>query len=194
MMEPNMTHHVMLDLETLGTKPGCPILSIGAVVFNTSQFYLTATNFNAAIEADTQSLMDSPDESTLSWWSEQSEEAREAAFNSPDAQPLQLVLTNFSAWLVSLTQTPEDRIFIWGNGATFDEPILKEAYKRYDLEPVWTFRDSMCFRTLKELGKMLGVKEPEFTGVKHNALCDAAHQAKWADQILLTIQTEPVHR
>lgn len=180
------THHVMLDLETFGTKPGCPILSIGASLFKllpaSEVINRTAVHFSVAIQED-QERMDGPDPATIVWWKEQSEEARIEVFNSPNAIHIADALPLFSGWLNSLKGNVDDRIIIWGNGATFDEPILKEAYRRYNMEPVWTFRDSLCFRTLKELGKIAGISEPEFTGVKHTALADAAHQAKWADLI-----------
>lgn len=177
------THHVMLDLETLGTKPGCKILSIGASVFNGPSDFKDKF-FYTPVDSVNQARMDIQDPDTVAWWNEQSEEARNAAFNNPCARNIVESLDLFNDFLLRLKDSPEDRIMIWGNGATFDEPIIKEAMKRYDIEPVWTFRDSMCFRTLKEFGKMLGVPEPEFTGVKHDALADACHQAKWADKII----------
>ena len=30
----NMTTHAMIDIETLGTEPGCVVLSVGAVKFD----------------------------------------------------------------------------------------------------------------------------------------------------------------
>lgn len=184
------THHVMLDLETLGTKPGCPILSIGA-----SKFFRPNEEpheaFSAAIDSHNQYRMDIQDPETVNWWNAQTQEARDAVFSNPEAVYIESALASFTAWLISLKKTSEDRIIIWGNGAAFDEPILKEAYNRYNLTPVWTFRDSMCFRTLKEIGKMLNVPEPEFEGQKHIAVMDAKHQAKWAYHILLAMGLRP---
>lgn len=177
------THHVMLDLETLGTKPGCKILSIGASVFNRPAEFKDCF-FYTAIDPINQARMGDADPATLAWWEKQSEEAKSAVFNNPEAKNIIEALNLFNSFLLHLRSSSEDRIVIWGNGATFDEPIIAEAMRRYEIEPVWTFRDSMCFRTLKELGKMFGVTEPEFTGVKHNALKDAIHQAEWADKIL----------
>lgn len=171
-------HHVMLDLETLGTKPGCPILSIGATTFLTP----APTSYYLVIQ-EGQAKMDNPDPDTIAWWAKQSEEARAEVFNNPNALHIYDALITFNNWLVALKQTPEDRIIIWGKGATFDEPILQEAMKRYGITPVWTFRDSMCFRTLAEVGKMCFVSDPEFQGARHNALHDAEHQAVWAEDI-----------
>lgn len=177
------TAHVMLDLETLGTKPGCPILSIGATTFLTSQFG-SKQLFTETIQSHNQLEMDKPDPDTLSWWQAQSEEAKVAVFDNPDAIHIIIALTKFNNWLMNFKREEEDRILLWGNGATFDVPIIEEACKRYNIPMIWTFRDSLCFRTLKELGKMFNVQEPEFVGIKHNALSDACHQANWAERIL----------
>lgn len=174
----------MLDLETLGTKPGCPIIGIGATVINELTTYWNKNYvFDATIDVG-QSRMNNPDPDTVAWWDKQEQEARDQVFNNPNSIYIVDALNRFNSFLLQLKSVPEDRIIIWGNGATFDEPILLEAMKRYEIEPVWTFRDAMCFRTLKELSKMIGLNEPIFTGVKHRALDDAIHQGNWARQIL----------
>lgn len=181
------THNVMLDLETLGTKPGCAILSIGASNFQIPSGF-PSWFFQAAITVESQDeVMDVADPDTIRWWSEQSSEAQHAAFSNPFAIPIATALEDFNIHIAAIKQTPEDRVLIWGKGATFDEPILREAMIRFDITPAWEFRDSMCFRTLAKLGQFLDIAEPPFTGVKHNALADACHQAKWADRILDTI-------
>jgi exodeoxyribonuclease VIII len=178
------THHVMLDLETLGTKPGCPILAIGAaVITNYREYPLQKITLLDVTINEGQARLNNPDPDTVDWWNRQEQEARDRLFNNPDSIYIVDALNHFNSFLLQLKNTPTDRIIIWGNGATFDEPIIKEAMIRYDIEPVWTFRDSMCFRTLKEIGKLLGIQEPEFAGTKHIALNDALHQAQWAQLI-----------
>jgi exodeoxyribonuclease VIII len=172
------THHVMLDLETLGKKPGCPIVSIGATTFLTR----TPKFFYQVIQLG-QARMNPPNPDTMAWWATKSEEAREEIFDNPNAIHISDALQDFVDWLIDLKTSPEDRIVIWGKGATFDEPILLEAMRRYDVNCPWTFRDSMCFRTLADIGNMFGVNEPERIGTKHNALHDAEHQAQWAEEI-----------
>lgn len=181
------THHVMLDLETLGTKPGCPVIAIGAAVIAPLQNY-TFKDFYFDVTVNiAQARMDEPDPDTIAWWDKQEQEARDQVFNNPNSIYLSEALNKFNSFLLQLKTVPEDRIIVWGKGATFDEPILVEAMKRYELTPVWTFRDSMCFRTLAELGKMLNIPEPEFLGVRHRALDDAIHQANWARLIMETV-------
>ena len=87
--------HVMLDLETLGTKPGCVIRSIGAVVFTLDG--VLGAQFYANI--DKQSCVDAGltvDPATEAWWAGQSQEARDALLVNP--RPLADIVGEFRAW------------------------------------------------------------------------------------------------
>lgn len=64
---------------------------------------------------------------------------------------------------------------IWGNGATFDNMILRNAYLATGQRQPWNFRDDVCFRTVKYLFPL----KKEFQGVRHHALDDARNQAKY---------------
>jgi len=48
----------------------------------------------------------------------------------------------------------------------------------------WDFRQNRCLRTLKNMRPEFMELEPEFLGVRHNALDDAMHQTKWLHSIL----------
>src|SRR6478609_2831880 len=69
-----MKTQIMLDLETLGQKPGSVILSIGACVFDRvgvhERFY-TRVDPQSCIDAGLQA-----DLSTFLWWMKQGDEAR----------------------------------------------------------------------------------------------------------------------
>src|SRR5688572_29962905 len=91
---------VMLDLETLGTRPGCAILSIGAVAFDRHtgalgpEFYMVVNRKSCEAKGLTQ------DQSTLDWWSRQSAEAKKVlaeAENAPNG--LGGALVQFTAYL-----------------------------------------------------------------------------------------------
>lgn len=179
-----MFEDVMVDLETLGTRPGSVILSIGAVFFHPvgglgPEFYAVidvASSCVAGLVGDA---------STIKWWSEQSEAAREVysqAFNGYGVD-LSVVLTQFGAWLDE-HGTGEKAVKVWGNGAAFDNAILAEAYKRASVRLPWRFFNDRCFRTLKNLAVVNPGLEPKFEGVRHNALADAKHQARWAIAIM----------
>jgi hypothetical protein len=154
---------VMIDLETLGTKPGSVILSIGAVKFRGStildKFYVRiaindSTRYGLTIEGD-----------TVLWWFKQSEEAR-AEFQK-DAVSLLEALLSFSKWY-----GPESKM-TWGNGANFDNALLQAAYRAANLPLPWKFVHDGCYRTVKGMSLVLS---GERIGTYHHALDDAEFQ------------------
>jgi len=166
----------MIDLETTGRSAGCGILSIGAVMFNSSG---TGDTFYSVIylpSCDRAGLV--PNLETMGWWNSQSAEARkvlEEAKKKKSSVPLHDALCAFSSWL-----PPASRVH--GNGADFDLPILGYAYEAEGLPLPWKPFNGRCFRTLKNLYK--DVKQPKRVGTHHNALDDAIFQAKYAIAIV----------
>ncbi len=157
--------HVMVDLETLGTSSNAVIISLGAARFSvdgvSSTFYR---------RVDAQSCVDHglvADVSTVMWWMQQGEDARAAFKQKGDTLPA--VLQDFGLWV------PKDAC-LWGNGATFDNVILSNAYKAVGQKTPWPYWGDRCYRTVKALYKH--IEADPFTGVKHNAVDDAVHQAR----------------
>ena len=172
--------NVMLDLETLGTKPGCVILSIGAVSFNPNTglgdtFYVEIYG-KSCLEAG---LTVDPD--TADWWETREPRVKkllERRGSAGESTNLGKALSMFQAWFLDKGQNVQ----VWGNGADFDLPILSAAYQKCGFtNPPWQPYNGRCYRTLKNLYP--GVKLDR-TGVHHNALDDARSQAEHAMQIL----------
>ena len=113
---------------------------------------------------------------TVLWWMEQSKEARSALVKNPI--PIGDALFDFSVWLTR----HGDNVRVWGNGAAFDNVVLRAAYKNDNMKAPWSFRNDMCYRTMKNLhpGVVAGKREGTF----HNAFDDAKHQAKHLVKIL----------
>lgn len=158
--------HVMLDLETMGNKPNAPIIAIGACRFNEEgvaddTFYQTVS-LASAVEAGAEM-----DADTVIWWMQQSADARsEIVVADGDAWE---VLCNFTQWLKS-----DDLDGLWGNGASFDNVILAQTYRRFGQPLPWPFWLDRCYRTVKNFSPVKMVRE----GTHHNALDDAVSQAK----------------
>jgi hypothetical protein len=158
--------YCMLDLETLGTRPGDTILSIGACLFTieegiTSEFYVTVDS----VDCKAQGLR--AQKSTLEWWAKQSPEARAAAFKGELS--LMSALTQFKMWL-----PPGESTLIYGNGANFDNALLAAAYRALSMEQPWKFWNDRCYRTLSSMFAKTVVNR---VGTYHNALDDAKTQA-----------------
>lgn len=177
-----MTTHIMVDLETLGTVPGCVGLSIGAVVFYPETGKL-GPDFYSVISVDDSTerfLSICPD--TQAWWARQSAEARQVldeayADTAPGLEP---VMAEFNKWLQSMDHRPT-KIRIWGNGADFDNPILRCMYDATDVKPYAGAYGGRCYRTLKSLDELFGAAlafgKLQRSGAHHNALDDARSQA-----------------
>lgn len=171
--------HIMLDLETLGTRADAVILSLGAVKFDLTSGKIDDKGFYASISVDSnQELGRHIQEDTLLWWLKQ-DIAAQSVFHE-DKITLSQALEDFSDWVGT------DDYEVWSNGADFDIPMLGHAYAQIQMEAPWKFWASNCFRTYKKLpgAKALASAVP-FAGTKHNALADAVHQA----QVLHAIHT-----
>lgn len=171
--------NTMIDIETLGRRPFCPVLSIGACIFRTdvdpdtvAPAELIADVFYQAI--DLQSCLDlglKLDANTLRWWMEQKPEALAAAFNDPARVTLPLALDAFTTWANSRP------LIVWGNSARFDLGIIEAAYTACGkVNTPWEFRNERCYRTIKNIPEARQIECPRY-GVHHNALDDAISQA-----------------
>jgi hypothetical protein len=169
-------YDVMLDLKTMGTRPGCAILSVGAVAFSPNGEDVTRDDSGFYENVELQSCLDlglTIDQTTLYWWMKQSPEAR-AAWMTPPHHPVLEVISWFSKWFTQFpTQTK-----IWSHGASFDIPVLDAVYGRMSKMSVpWNYQAVRDTRTLFDLTSVRMSDVPN-TGVKHHALDDAIHQAR----------------
>lgn len=165
---------IMLDLETLGRRPGCRVLSIGAVVFSPTGL---AEEFYCALKTDEQTTLHE-DLETVRWWQQQSPEAR-SVLTEPK-EDFVTGMAKFSAWVQR--QGGKRSVSIWGNGSDFDNAIIQLAFDAAEISPPWEYWNNRCYRTLKNLP---GVpKAAKFVGTKHNALADARNQALHAIDVM----------
>lgn len=173
---------ISVDIETLGTKPGSVVLSIGAVPFN-----LERVSSNGLIVAP--SIMEQlivgleADVNTLAWWGKQSPEARERVRQTPTVEPLKALLMLQD--LVEECCTSDVRV--WMKGPSFDGVHLAALADAVGGELPWRYWQERCVRTICD-----GVTEPERGDVQHCAYDDALHQAKWVRDALLCKQVLPV--
>ena len=177
---------IMLDLETLGTKPGCVILSIGAVVFDPKT---TATFGEFYIEINTPDSVRSGLEfshDTLVWWNNQDQQAKDLLERCEHDQSTDLysALNELADWIGSLEATKRHNI--WANDPSFDCRILEEAFDIKSLNAPWQYYNERSCRTMVSIGRDLGInpkQDIKFLGIAHNALDDAKHQVKYISAI-----------
>ena len=176
--------HIMLDLETMGNGNNAAIVAIGAVEFDLpgrirehwearpEKFYQKVdleSSVNAGMQIDT---------STILWWLKQSDEARKSTFEGVTV-PLGSTLCSFSQWVTAIARADAfgGDVSVWGNGATFDNVIIRNAFRAVGLPVPWSFRNDKCYRTVINL--LPEVRQPVFerSGTAHNALDYAITQA-----------------
>ena len=177
-----MTTHIMLDLETWGTKPYSTIISIGACAWDPYAEHaedIIYDRFEVGIDPATcQGLR--TDAETLMWWMHSDrDEARKKWLAMPHVS-LREALDGFSDWLRERKDEGKNAR-VWGNGSDFDNVLLRQAYEVSQRDAPWSFRHNRCFRTLRA---MLVFEEGVYLGTAHTALADAENQAIRANQII----------
>lgn len=180
-----MFTHLMVDLETMGKKPGAPIVSVGGVFFDPASGKTGAEYYQVINLESSMSFGARPDASTILWWLKQSPEAR-SAIVVDDTVGLVEALERFLDFIAENAANGSRTVQLWGNGSSFDCSLLEAAFELADTPfpiPHWNYRD---VRTVVELGKAVGLNsryEIPFEGEQHNALADARHQVKYVSAI-----------
>lgn len=173
---------VMLDLETLGTQPGCVILTLGAVKFNPYKIELEpGPGLYIRPDVDEQIARGREvQEDTLEWWTRQNEEVREEALGTEGRVPVEQMYKELNKFLVGVDN-------IWAQGPVFDIAILENLYKQYGWPTPWQFWQVSDSRTLF---KVHGDPRKK-TDLLHNALADCVSQAVAVQQIYHRLEIEP---
>ena len=175
-------YHLMIDLETMGTNTNAPIVVIGAVFFDPQTGEIGPVFYIVINLTDAMNTGAVPDGGTIKWWLKQSSEARAAILT--DQVKLKDALSRFREFINECSD--EKFVQVWGNGATFDNAILRTSYERLDIPCPWRYHNDRDVRTIVELGKTIDFDARTvipFEGVRHNALDDARHQAKYVSAI-----------
>lgn len=162
--------HIMLDLETMGTSPGCAVVQIGAVEFSIYKVgdpVLITISLESCVAAGMRI-----DPTTVMWWMKQSNAARDSL--SENCVSIRDGLQTFSNWI------GKEKVCVWGDGAAFDNVLLASAYRACRMPLPWHYSGDRCFRTMKKVFSV----ERVVSEVEHNAAADAVAQARQMQAIL----------
>jgi hypothetical protein len=164
---------LMLDFETLDTRPTTVVLSLGAVLFDREKIIE-----EQYFKFDVQSQLDfgrSVSLSTMLWWMGQSEDAQKVLVpNKEEDLELHEFVEAFD-WFVTNNELNKMNLNVWGNGATFDIAIMNDILRDHGQPLPWNYWGEKCYRTFNDVTQCKQMRK--FEGVKHNALDDARHQA-----------------
>jgi DNA polymerase III epsilon subunit-like protein len=170
-----MTDRVMVDIETLGLKPGAAILSIGAVRFDESG---TGEEFHRSISLEScQEAGLTIHAGTLEWWLSQDDEVSDILTGGDD---LEHVLRGFDAFYGDADE-------VWANSPSFDCEMLAAAYDAVGMNEPWEFWAERDVRTLKKLSVAPDIERQDGEN-EHDALDDARHQALLVGETLRRLE------
>lgn len=162
----------MVDIETLGSNSNSPIVTIAIQHFDptggtcapgASRYIRVKPHDDAKLDYD-----------TIKWWLGQEDAPRREVIEALDNGQIESsALNELSRFIYDIC--PDRRnVRLWGNGATFDNVILDNAYKRNNITPQWTYSGHRCFRTLVNQNPEKIVVERK--GNHHCATDDVAYQ------------------
>ena len=178
---------ITLDLETLGTRPGCAILSIGAVAHVPGRPVDEMEEYYAVIDPKScEAAGLRIDAATIGWWLERDLGVRSEAFGGTTALPE--ALAGFSAWLRCVESAVG--IEIYGKGPSFDCAILGAAYAATGQVHPWRYTRERCVRTvLAEAARLLGKEAAEALIVKPVIAHHALHDARAEMETLIALRS-----
>lgn len=176
----NDTHYV-LDLETMGNRPTSAIVAIGCA--RIENLVITGSLYRRVSLESSLAAGLTCDASTIEWWLQQDDEAR-AEIYKPCSSHLKTALGDLAEFMGhNSLHRPKAKALLWGNGSSFDNVIVGNAFDTYGFVRPWLFWNDRDLRTL--LALYPEAKALPFEGTKHNALDDAMHEAR---QLIAALQ------
>lgn len=162
---------VMIDIETLDTRPSAVILEIGICPFDALK---GEVGTGEAIEVslnDNERLRRTASAATLNWWAEQE---RPMPGEGLSAVSLKQALL----WLQERLHfcrggAPDGKVCVWANSPSFDLVILEDAFRQLGLDVPWKFWEQRDVRTVL---KLAGIRKGK---VSHLAVDDCRRQAEY---------------
>lgn len=172
-----MANHMMIDLETLDTRPSAVVFQVGILVFKD----IVPENFRTNLILEEKiyhlDILDqimagrTIDPETVKWWQTQNSNAWHRSAS-------EITSTRDLFQDITYLHSVHEVGCLWANSPSFDTVIMRSL--REDLEIGWdfpSFREDMDLRTLKRIFRMRG---REMEGVKkpttHSALKDCHDQ------------------
>lgn len=138
---------IMIDLETVDTKPSAGILSVSAVPFDIESGrtyhlpYYDMLDIHKQIDCGRSMSLD-----TMLWWTKQNEKARKEAFSG--FKKLHHSLADLRLFI---KEKCSDEVRVWANSPSFDLAILKNAIESqkdfYEADSFWEYWQERDVRT-----------------------------------------------
>lgn len=158
-------YELMIDIETLDTKQSAVVLSIGAVIWENRRrddeggvHWNLVEDFYQVLDIDSQiSRGRTVSQSTLLWWMDQDQEARDAAFVPAEFRVgPKVALTKLFDWVEAFNNSELvkseymcfDVTRYWASPNTFDFPIIENLAEDFKHPTVWFYNQKRDVRTV----------------------------------------------
>lgn len=186
------SHHavnMVIDLETHGTLPTSRILQIGAAMKEAS------LEITLPRHVPMEPRLGNPfteDEATIAWWAhpDRAHAAKVVFDESTMAASYEAGIrgahTNFS---YAVDRHGKENVYVWGNGADFDLPILQHSFAVFGLPWPFDYRNHRCFRTYRAMFADIAKNTKPFRKgnmrylPEHTAGADAIYEFEWLTAI-----------
>ncbi len=154
----------MIDIETLGNKPGSIIFEVGAVSFDRNQVLDTFHAFLPTAASSERGF--TIDLVTLQWWAKQGKTLEEILDQTKDAPTINDTMLKLASFITGHNH-------YWSKG-NFDYPLLARYFDSCNLQTPWKYGQVRELRTMLSELDMLPPKQE----ATHNALEDAMRQVE----------------
>lgn len=185
---------VMIDTETLDTRPSAVIIAIGATFFEPLTGKLGKTWYREIDLKDAMAKNRTVCADTITWWMKQSNIARNIFTGDIKKESLKDTLLSFTKF-VQQDNNPRN-IKLWANDPAFDTIKLQENYIATGISWPFEFWNNRCCRTIKclypnKLFKQWLDNNPRVGA--HNALDDAIYQVQYISHIFKELGCEELY-
>ena len=177
---------IVCDIETLGRTQSPPVFQIAACAFDikTGTVY---DKFNSIVDIRTIANIEGD---TLLWWLNTDKELLTKLLNEGKGgqKTEKYVIYEFTTWICNLTvklNIDIKSVYFWGNGILFDNRIISQKCKDFDLVYPIFYRNDRDVRTLLELACIKTNKSrEEFEGNRETIAHDALNDTLFEKQII----------
>lgn len=171
---------LMLDCETLSTRPNALILQLAALPFDPDAPLSEPCHGTAAFDVyldwtvcEIEAEACHTDLKTMQWWLGQNEVARtRLTRGSPRLDAMKAA----DELICFMSENLLKGATVWSYGATADIVWVRHFLRIAGYPDPWSYRSERCLRTVGALYPGLPARRPE---TPHDALSDAVAQARW---------------
>lgn len=164
---------IMIDIETLGLRPGCVILQIGWAMMDTADLKVVDSGAIGLDIAQQLAAGRWVDPATHDWWMAQPEDLRSEVFEGTPTSPPVAPTTGLLHLSDLVTSQGVQRV--WAGPTHFDIAILDEASHFWNSEQLWPHG---IVRDLRSYMEAAGLTDKIASERPHHARFDAVAQAE----------------